>query len=70
MPQYERGAEVKLPQAFPGSVTGAPPVTRRQSYMADVSPKRVALWAVLVLGVILLGYMAGNLQRQTTGSDP
>jgi len=64
MPNYERGAEVKLPQAFPGSVTGAPPVTGLQSYMADVSPKRVALWAVLGLGVILLGYMAWNLQRQ------
>lgn len=70
IPNYERGAEVKLPQAFPGNVTGAPPVTGLQSFMGDVSPKRVGLWAILLLGVAVLGFMAWRLLGQVKGSDP
>jgi hypothetical protein len=69
MPSYERGAETKLPQAFPGNVQGAPPVTGLQKYMGEVSPKRVALWAVLVIAVLVLGFMAWRLQGQVK-DDP
>ena len=64
IPNYERGTEAKLPQAFPGDVRGAPPPTAMESLLGDVSPKRVALWAVLALGVVILGFMAWSLQRQ------
>ena len=70
IPNYERGAEAKLPQAFPGNVTAAPPPTGLQAFMGDVSPKRVGLWAILGLGVVVLGFMAWSLQRQMKGSDP
>jgi len=64
IPNYERGAEAKLPQAFPGNVTAAPPPTALQSFMGDVSPKRVGLWAILGLGVLILGFMAWRLLGQ------
>jgi hypothetical protein len=64
IPNYERGAEARLPQAFPGNVSGAPPVTGLQSYVGDVSPKRVGLWAILILGVAVLAFMAWRLLGQ------
>ena len=64
IPNYERGAEAKLPQAFPGNVTGAPPATGLQGFMGDLSPKRVGLWAILGLGVLILAFMAWRLMGQ------
>lgn len=64
MPNYERRAERKLPVAPVGAVQ----VTRDDSpwrgYLGDISPKRTALWAVLVIAVLVLGFMAWRLQGQ------
>jgi hypothetical protein len=38
--------------------------------MGEVSPKRVGLWLILGLGVILLGFMAWSLQSQMKRPEP
>ncbi len=65
IPEYQRYAELKLPEAKVGAVAAAPPPTEWQKLTADVQPRKVALWAILVLGVAVLGFMAWRLSRQT-----
>ncbi len=38
--------------------------------LGEVSPRKAALWAVLVLAVAALGFMALRLGRQLKGSEP
>jgi hypothetical protein len=62
MPGYERGAERKLPLAKAGQVLRGPPPSRWERW-TQAPPKRIALWAVLVVGVGLLGLMAWRLMK-------
>jgi hypothetical protein len=63
IPGYERRAELKLPEAAVGPVaTRAEDPLRRM--LGDVSPRKVALWAVLVLAVAALAFMAWRLRGQ------
>jgi hypothetical protein len=63
MPNYERGTELKLARASLGPVTTAPPPPPPMQLFGQ-SPKKVALWAVLVLAVVVLGFMAWRLRGQ------
>lgn len=67
MPDYEPGAERKLAEAKlgPVEVSGVETVWRR--YLGEIPPRRVALWAVLIAGVLALGFIAWRLQRQMKG---
>lgn len=66
IPDYRRGDELKLPEATVGPVEGGPP--RRLSFLpgrvAEMGPRKLALWAVLILAVAVLGFMAWRLHRQ------
>ena len=63
MPSYEQGAERKLAIATVGAVTTAPPPPP-PAQILGMPPKRAALWAVLILGVLVLGFMAWRLMGQ------
>jgi uncharacterized protein DUF3999 len=64
MPGYEPHAEMKLPAATVGTVTrvtgaaGAWP-----AWLEDVPPRKLALWALLVGAVVVLGVMAWRLSH-------
>jgi hypothetical protein len=64
IPEYKRKAELALPEAKVGPVVAAPPPTEWEKLTADIQPRRVALWAILVIGVLVLGFMAWRLSRQ------
>ena len=66
IPDYKRGDELKLPEATVGAVEGGPP--RRIAFlparMAELGPRKLALWATLILAVAVLAFMAWRLHRQ------
>ena len=66
MPDYKRGDELKLPVAAVGAIEGGPP--RRLSFLpariAAVGPRKLALWATLIVAVAILAFMAWRLYRQ------
>jgi uncharacterized protein DUF3999 len=64
IPEYKRQAELALPEAKVGAVAAAPAPTQWERLTADVQPRRVALWAILLIGVAVLGFMAWRLLRQ------
>jgi hypothetical protein len=64
IPGYEAHAELKLPEAKLAAVTRAS--TARDAWPAwlqDVSPRKLALWAILVGAVLLLAFMAWRLHK-------
>jgi hypothetical protein len=67
IPGYTRLAELKLREAQVGAVTtGAKSGDWLRSITGGTSPRKIALWAVLVIAVIALGFMAWRLSRQVT----
>jgi hypothetical protein len=66
MPDYKRGDELKLPEATVGTIEGGSP--RRVSFLparvAEIAPRKLALWATLILAVAVLAFMAWRLHRQ------
>ncbi len=64
MPGYKPGAEFALPSVVLQAVTDAPKIMPPAAKSADGTDwKKVALWAVLVIGVALLAWMAVRLGR-------
>lgn len=63
-PDYVRHAEWTLPLATVEDPVATPPPTAMEKVMADVEPKRVVLWLILVLGVGVLAFMAWRLTRR------
>jgi hypothetical protein len=71
IPGYEKGAEKKLALAPVGAVqTAALHPSPARDLFGDIPPRKVALWAVLILAVVVLGFMAWRLMGQMKGSDP
>ncbi len=68
IPGYERRAELKLPEAAVGPVAtrGEDPMRRM---LGEMSPRKAALWAVLVLAVAALGFMAWRLRGQMRAQE-
>jgi len=65
IPGYERGMELKLAAAQVGTVTtGEIKGDWVRSVTGGTSPKKLALWAVLIAAVIALGIMAWRLGSQ------
>jgi hypothetical protein len=62
IPGYQKGAEAKLPLARAGEAKRGPPPSRWDRLVA-APPRRIALWAILVAGVALLGFMAWRLAK-------
>jgi len=71
IPGYERQAELKLPQAELGAVkSGAISGDWLRAITGGASPRKLALWAVLVVAVIALAWMAWLLSRQMKQPPP
>jgi hypothetical protein len=65
IPGYERLAELKLQEAKVGAVTtGEIKGDWLRSVTGGTSPRKLALWAVLIAAVIALGFMAFRLAKQ------
>lgn len=62
LPGYEKGAQAALPLARAGAVKRGPPPTRWERLL-EAPPRRLALWAILVGGVLALGFMAWRLAK-------
>ena len=69
IPEYKPHAEAKLPLAKLGAVTSGPEPTRLEKIMADASPKRIALWVVLLAAVAVLGFLAWRLSRASSSNQ-
>jgi hypothetical protein len=69
IPDYQRGDELKLPAAAVGAVEGGPPrtVAFLPARLAELGPRKLTLWAVLVSAVAILAFMAWRLHRQMRG---
>jgi hypothetical protein len=64
MPDYERLAELRLPEARAGAVAEGPRASRWDRLVGELDARRLALWVILVAGVAVLGVMAWRLSRQ------
>jgi hypothetical protein len=66
IPGYRHGDELKLPEAKVGAVEGGPPprLAFLPARMAELGPRKIALWATLIVAVFVLGFMAWRLHRQ------
>jgi hypothetical protein len=63
MPTYERLAEWRLPEARAGAVATGPGPSSWEQLAATTSPRHIALWAILLGGVAMLGFMAWRLSK-------
>jgi hypothetical protein len=63
VPDYKPRMELALPEAKVGPVTSGPPASGWEKLVEDASPKRIALWVVLIAGVVVLGFMAWRLMK-------
>ncbi|HSW83012.1 MAG TPA: DUF3999 domain-containing protein [Usitatibacter sp.] len=71
IPGYERLAELKLQEAKVGAVaTGEIKGDFLRSITGGTSPRKLALWAVLIVAVIALGIMAFRLAKQVNAPGP
>ena len=79
VPGYRDGTEQSFPVAKLGTATGGrsePSVVERAIDTATMGePRKAGLWALLIIGVIVLALMAWRLSRQmrpgtTSGDDP
>ncbi|HSJ99422.1 MAG TPA: DUF3999 domain-containing protein, partial [Myxococcota bacterium] len=64
MPGEDREAVRRLPEARVGTVQAGPEPSRWQRMFAEADRKRIALWAVLLLGVAVLGGLAWRLAHR------
>lgn len=66
IPGYREDAESGLPVAPSGEVRMAPPPSPPlpPSFLGELEPQRVGLWAALLIGVLLLAAMAWRLSKQ------
>ncbi|MGE5615356.1 MAG: DUF3999 domain-containing protein [Bacillota bacterium] len=60
VPGYEKHAEEK----FPAATVGLVKTSEARASWRDIEPRRLALWTVLVGGVLALGFMAWRLLRE------
>jgi hypothetical protein len=65
IPGYEAHAELRLPEAAVGAIaSGARPNDALPEWLQEVPPRNLALWAILVAAVVILGLMAWRLARK------
>jgi len=68
IPSYEAHAEMKLAEAKVGAVqANAPPEPAWRAAIGDTNPRKLALWAILIVAVFVLAGMAWRLSSQMKG---
>ena len=72
VPGYREGAEAAFPVAEIGALRTAPPPapSRLPEIIGDADPKKLGLWAALIIGVLVLALMAWRLARQMKDAAP
>ena len=70
IPNYERLAELKLPEARIGEMRVEPErAAWRQWVAAEKNRRKLVLWTVLAIGVVVLAYMAWRLASQMRAQE-
>ncbi|MEP7084154.1 MAG: DUF3999 domain-containing protein [Betaproteobacteria bacterium] len=66
IPGYRDGAETAFPLAETGALRSAPPPAPSSlpQFIGDADPKKLGLWAALIIGALVLALMAWRLSRQ------
>jgi hypothetical protein len=65
VPGYKRGDEMKIAEAKLGPVeSGAVRGSNWPGWAAELGPRKLTLWAILLAAVAVLGFMAWRLSRQ------
>jgi hypothetical protein len=65
IPDYKSYAEWKVPEARVGDVkANGPPEPAWRAAIGDTNPRKVALWSILVVAVLVLAGMAWRLSKQ------
>ena len=64
LPNYQEGDEWKLLEAKAGKAAALNSEAVERSILTDIDQKKVALWAVLLVAVLVLGFMAWRLLRK------
>lgn len=65
LPSYRTGDELKLPVATTGTLTSRTPEgTSFMEKLQNREWKPLLLWAILIIGVALLGWMAWNIKKE------
>jgi len=64
VPDYKRGTEDLLKMARVSEVKAGPPPNQWEKLVGGLDGRRATLWAVLVIGVAALGFMAWRLSKQ------
>jgi len=65
VPGYKRGDEMKIAEAKLGTVeNGAVRGSNLPAWAAELGPRKLTLWAILLAAVAVLGFMAWRLSRQ------
>jgi hypothetical protein len=68
IPNYQRDDERKLGEALVGPVSSGPVrASKWPAWAAEMGPRKLTLWAVLIAAVAVLGFMAWRLKRQLAG---
>ena len=68
LPGYREGDEWKLPEAAIGKVVAVNPGAVDKTLASEFDLKKSALWAMLVVAVLILGAMAWRLLRDSPPS--
>lgn len=66
LPGYRTGDELKLPIASTGAIASRAPAADSASFMEkfqNMEWKPLLLWAILIVGVAMLGWMAWNIRK-------
>lgn len=69
LPGYREGDEWRLPEASAGAVTTINPEAVRSTLATELDLKKLALWSVLLLAVLLLAFFAFRLMRSPAGNE-
>lgn len=65
VPGYKRGDEMKIAEARLGAIeSGAVRGSNWPAWAAELGPRKLTLWAILLAAVAVLGFMAWRLSRQ------
>lgn len=70
LPGYREGDEWRLPEGGAGAVTTINPQAVRSTLATELDLKKLALWSVLLLAVLILAFFAFRLLQGPAGGTP
>ena len=70
LPGYREGDEWRLPEATVGAITTINPEAVRSTLATELDLKKLALWSVLLMAVLLLAFFAFRLMQSPAAGEP